>query len=175
VVVQRGFRTTSLTRTLFDLSRRLRLVEAVVVADMALDAGLIRKSGLSSWVDSRKGTQGVRAARRVLELAEAGSESPMETRLRMLLVLNGLPRPEVQVNIRDDDGVFLGRPDLYYPEHRLGLEYDGEFHRLSLVEDNRRQNRLLAAGIRLLRFSASDVLRHPDSVVAQVRDMLIKR
>ncbi len=93
----------------------------------------------------------------------------------MLLVLNGLPRPQVQVNIRDDDGVFLGRPDLYYPEHRLGLEYDGEFHRLSLVEDNRRQNRLLAAGIRLLRFSASDVLRHPDSVVAQVRDMLIKR
>jgi hypothetical protein len=175
VVVRRGFRTTSLTRTLFDLSRRLRLVEAVVVADMALHAGLIRKSGLSSWVDSRKGTQGVRAARRVLELAEAGSESPMETRLRMLLVLNGLPRPEVQVNIRDDDGVFLGRPDLYYPEHRLGLEYDGEFHRLSLVEDNRRQNRLLAAGIRLLRFSASDVLRHPDSVVAQVRDMLIKR
>ena len=175
VVVRRGFRATSLTRTLFDLSRRLRLVEAVVIADMALHAGLIRKTALSSWVDSRKGRQGVLAARGVLELVEAGSESPMETRLRMLLVLNGLPRPEVQIDIRDDNGVSLGRPDLYYREHRLGLEYDGEFHRLSLVEDNRRQNRLLAAGIRLLRFSASDVLRHPDSVVAQVRDMLIKR
>jgi very-short-patch-repair endonuclease len=99
----------------------------------------------------------------------------METRLRMLLVLNGLPRPEVQVTIRDDRGSFLGRPDLYYREHRLGLEYDGETHRASLVEDNRRQNRLLMAGIRLLRFTAADVLRRPDRVLAQVRDLLLKR
>ena len=98
----------------------------------------------------------------------------METRLRMLLVLNGLPRPGVQVTLRDEKGGFLGRPDLYYPEHRLGIEYDGETHRVSLVQDNRRQNRLLMAGIRLLRFTAADVLRGPDSVVAQVRDMLLR-
>ena len=98
----------------------------------------------------------------------------METRLRMLLVLNGLPRPGVQVPIRDEKGGFVGRPDLYYPEHRLGLEYDGETHRTSLVADNQRQNRLQVAGISLLRFTASDVLRRPDSVLAQVRDMLRK-
>jgi len=175
IVVRRGFRTTSLMRALFDLSRRLSVVEAVVIADMALHAGLVDRSDFDKWVDSRKGRQGVRAARRVLGLAEAGAESPMETRLRMLLVLNGLPAPEVQVTIRDDAGAFLGRPDLYYREHRLGIEYDGEFHRLSLVEDNRRQNRLLSAGIRLLRFTASDVLRRPAGVLAQVRDMVIKR
>ena len=99
----------------------------------------------------------------------------METRLRMLLVLNGLPRPEVQVTIRDRSGGFVGRPDLYYSDHRLGLEYDGGTHRVSLVDDNRRQNRLLTAGVRLLRFTSSDVLRHPEGVLAQVRDMLIKR
>jgi hypothetical protein len=130
-----------------------------VVADLALHAG-------------RKGVQ---QARRVLELAEAGSESPMESRLRMLLVLNGLPRPEVQVSLHDKGGSFLGRPDLYYREQRLGLEYDGETQRASLGEDNRRQNRLLMAGIRLLRFTAADVLRRPDSVLAQVRDLLLKR
>jgi hypothetical protein len=175
VVVRRGFRTTSPVRTLFELSRRLRLTEAVVIADMALHPRLVDKIELSNWIESRKGQQGVCGARRVLEFAEAAVESPMETRLRMLLVLNGLPRPEVQVKLHDEGGVFVGRTDLYYRERKLALEYDGEFHRLSLVEDNRRQNRLLAAGIRLLRFSASDVLRHPDSVVAQVRDMLIKR
>jgi hypothetical protein len=90
----------------------------------------------------------------------------------MLLVQNGLPRPEVQVTIRDDGGSFLGRPDLYYREQRLGLEYDGETHRASLVEDNRRQNRLLLAEVRLLRFTASDVLRRPNSVIAQVRNAL---
>ena len=175
VVVRRGFRTTSPARTIFDLSRQLSLVEAVVLADMALHAGLIDRTQLSDWIDSRKGKQGVRAARRVLELAEARAESPMETRLRMLLVLNGLPRPEVQVTLRDESGAFLGRPDLYYREHRLGLEYDGETHRTSLVEDNRRQNRLLMSGIKLLRFTAADVLRRPAGVLAQVRDMVIKR
>lgn len=175
VVVRRGFRTTTPARTLFEISRRLRLTEAVVIADMALHARSVGRIELGNWIESRKGRQGVCAARRVLEFAEAAAESPMETRLRMLLVLNGLPRPEVQVNIHDDGGDFLGRTDLYYRKHKLAIEYDGEFHRLSLVEDNRRQNRLLTAGIRLLRFTASDVLRHPASVLAQVRDMLIKR
>lgn len=175
VVMRRGFRTTSLLRTLFDLSRQLSLVEAVVVADMALHGGLVHHTELSDWITRRAGRKGIRAARRVLELAETGAESPMETRLRMLLVLNGLPRPEVQVTLRDEAGSFLGRPDLYYRGYLLGLEYDGETHRVSLVEDNRRQNRLLMAGIRLLRFTAGDVLRRPDSVLAQVRGMLLKR
>ena len=96
----------------------------------------------------------------------------METRLRLLLVLAGLPRPEVQVPLEDGRGRFLGRPDLYYPGERLGLEYDGGTHRASLAEDNRRQNRLLSAGFRLLRFTAGDVLRTPDLVVAQVRAAL---
>ncbi len=173
VGLQRGFRTTSLARTLWDLSRSLSLVETVVVTDMALHENLISHSTLSEWVDRNAGRKGIAKARRVLEFAEGGSESPMETRLRMLLVLNGLPRPEVQVTIRDDKGSFLGRPDLYYSEHRLGLEYDGEAHRASLVEDNRRQNRLLLAGVRLLRFTGADVLHRPDSVVIQVRNALL--
>jgi very-short-patch-repair endonuclease len=107
-----------------------------------------------------------------LEFAEAAAESPMETRLRMLLVLNGLHRPEVQATVRDETGSFVGRPDLYYRDHRLGLEYDGETHRASLVEDNRRQNRLLLADVRLLRFTAADVLRRPDTVVTDVRNAL---
>lgn len=172
VVARRGFRTTSLLRTLSDLRQRLSLVEAVVVTDMALHAGLITYGELREWVDSHAGRKGVSRARRVLELASAGSESPMETRLRMLLLLNGLPRAEVQVSVCDELGSFVGRPDLYYPEHRLGLEYDGETHRVSLAEDNRRQNRLLLAGVRLLRFTAADVLRRPDSVVTEVRNAL---
>ena len=47
VVVRNGFRTTSLLRTLSDLSRRLSLVEAVVITDMALHADLIHRVDLS--------------------------------------------------------------------------------------------------------------------------------
>jgi very-short-patch-repair endonuclease len=110
--------------------------------------------------------------RRVIELVEPKAESAMESRLRMLLVLAGLPRPHAQVAIHDERGHFAGRPDLYYDRHHLGIEYDGAVHRDSLAKDNRRQNRLLNAGVRLLRFTAPDVLGDPDSVVAQVRALL---
>jgi very-short-patch-repair endonuclease len=172
VEFKRGFRTTSLLRTMFDLSWKLSLVEAVVVADLALHAGMVRHAELTEWIECRAGVKGVKSARRVLELADPAAESPMETRLRLLLVLGGLPRPQAQVRVHDDQGRFLGRPDLYYPDHRLGLEYDGGTHRTSLAEDNRRQNRLLAAGVRLLRFTAGDVVNSPDAVVMQVRGML---
>jgi very-short-patch-repair endonuclease len=172
VEFKRGFRTTSLLRTIFDLSWRLSLVEAVIVADMAFHAGMVRHTALTEWIECRAGAKGVKSARRVLELADPAAESPMETRLRLLLVLGGLPRPQAQVRLHDDEGRFIGRPDLYYPEHRLGIEYDGGTHRTNLAEDNRRQNRLLAAGVRLLRFTAGDLLNSPDGVVMQVRGML---
>ena len=107
------------------------------------------------------------------KLAEPATESPMETRLRLLLVLEGLPRPQVQISLHDDKGHFIGRPDLYYPSHRLALEYDGASHRETMTADHRRQNRLLNAGYRLLRFTAADVLSTPDSVVLLVRQALV--
>jgi very-short-patch-repair endonuclease len=96
----------------------------------------------------------------------------METRLRLLLVLARLPRPLAQISLRDEDGQFVGRPDFFYPLHRLALEYDGSIHRENLTGDNRRQNRIVNAGYRLLRFTAADVLSAPDSVVALVRRAL---
>ena len=96
----------------------------------------------------------------------------MESRLRLGLVLAGLPRPEAQVELCDDSGRFLGGVDLFYRASRLAIEYDGATHRESLIDDNRRQNLLLNAGYRLLRFTAPDVMKFPDSVVAQIRAIL---
>ena len=155
-----GWRATSITRTLNDLSRRLSVTEAVVIVDMALHSRIVDSAALNP---------------RVASFAEPATESPMESRLRMLLVLGGLPRPRVQVPLFDSRGLFVGRPDLYYPDHRLAIEYDGTMHRDRLVEDNRRQNRLISEGVRLLRFTAGDVLRTPETVVSQVRTMLVLR
>src|SRR6202165_4945007 len=96
----------------------------------------------------------------------------METRLRWLLIQAGLPQPEVQTNLRDDASQFVARADRYYPAARLVLEYDGGNHRDRLVEDNRRQNLLINAGFRLLRFTAADIHNRPDVVEAQVRGAL---
>ena len=165
-------RTTSRTRTIADLGRRLPLVEAVVVLDTALHRRITGIEQLKLWVDTHPGYHGIRQLRRAVELANPAAESPMETRLRLLLMSNGLPRPVVQMSLYDGTGAFIARPDLYYPRDRLAIEYDGATHRTSLAADNRRQNRLLEAGYRLLRFTAGDILRTPASVVGQVQRAL---
>jgi very-short-patch-repair endonuclease len=96
----------------------------------------------------------------------------METRLRWLLLEAGLPRPEVQADVQDADQQFVGRADLFYSVARLVIEYDGTNHRDRLVEDNRRQNALIKAGFRILRYTSSDVHRRPEAIVTQVRRAL---
>jgi very-short-patch-repair endonuclease len=167
-VVRRGQRATSVVRTLVDVGRRLPLVEAVAALDMALHKVLLESDDLRSWASAHPRYRGIARLRRAIELAEPATESVMETRLRLLLVMARLPRPQAQVPLFDLGGHFLGRPDFYYPLHRLALEYDGAGHRENLTGDNRRQNRLVDAGYRLLRFTAADVLSAPDSVVTLV-------
>jgi very-short-patch-repair endonuclease len=72
----------------------------------------------------------------------------METRLRWVLLQADLPRPEVQTDLHDPDGRFVGRADLYFPAARLIVEYDGGNHRERLASDDRRQNLLMNAGFR---------------------------
>jgi very-short-patch-repair endonuclease len=141
---------------------------------MFLRSRLVKIAELRSYVMDHPGAKGVARVRRVVELAEPTTESAMETRLRMLLVLAGLPRPEVQVSIRDEAGFVIGRPDLLYRVQRLAIEYDGDNHRDRLVDDNRRQNGLVDAGFQFLRFTASDVYGTPDKVVLLVRHAVSK-
>lgn len=163
---------TSALRTCFDLAARLSLQDAVVALDRALAAGLVDPPTLEEFVAERAGAHGVVRARRAIALAEPRSESPMETRLRLLLELSGLPRPRAQVDLLTASGQFVARVDLFYPEPGLAIEYDGENHRNRLVEDNRRQNRLLEIGVRLLRYTGPDLRTRATSVVTEVRAAL---
>lgn len=129
-----------------DLGKRLSRVEFLVLADQALRLGLGR-----------------------FDASAEPAESPMETRLRCLLINAGLPKPEVQSDLYGADGEFLARADLYYPSAQLVIEFDGGNHRDRLVGDDRRQNRLMRAGYRILRFTSADVYGRPESVVADVR------
>jgi uncharacterized protein DUF559 len=148
-VTVRGLRATTVARTFRDLKRRLTAIEHLVMADQALRLGLGR---FDPWAEP--------------------AESPMETRLRWILLQAGMPRPEVQTNLHDTNGRFVGRADLYYPRARLVIEFDGMNHRDRLVEDDRRQNALVNAGFRLLRFTTADLNQRPDAIVALVRRAL---
>jgi hypothetical protein len=175
IIVRRGLPTASALRTVVDLGGEDPLTEGVVAADMFLRSQLVKIPELRIYVREHPGTRGIARLRRVVDLAEPKTESPMETRLRLLLVLAGLPRPEVQISLRDSEGRPLGRPDLLYRVERLAIEYDGGNHRDRLIEDDRRQNGLVRAGFRLLRFTAPDVYKTPDATVMQVRQELVRR
>ena len=89
LVNAKGFRVTSIVRTVGEVCCRLSLVEAVVIADMALNRRLVRLEQLASWAAANPGQRGARTFRRALGYADRGAASPMETRLRMLLILAG--------------------------------------------------------------------------------------
>jgi very-short-patch-repair endonuclease len=169
IVLRRGLPATSPLRTVVDLGSRDSLTECVVAADLALRAGLVTVTELREYVGGHPGGKGMAQLRRVIDLAEPKAESAMETRLRLILLLAGLPRPEVQVPIHDAQGRFLGRPDLLYRAARLAIEYVGENHRHRLVDLNRRQTRLILSGLMMLRFTAADVYETPTAVAMQVR------
>jgi hypothetical protein len=112
-VLVRGLRATSLLRTLSDLCLQWPAVEALIAIDMAIAAGLTDAAVLGRYTEATKGRAGTRPLRE-LALEAAPAESPMETRLRWLLIQAGLPRPEVQANLYDGEKRFVGRADLLY-------------------------------------------------------------
>jgi very-short-patch-repair endonuclease len=169
VVTKRGLRAAGLLRTLCQLCLRWPALEALVAIDMALHKGLTSAPTLQ--MEGGRHRPGAGRLRSLAQFA-APAESPMETRLRWLLIEARLPRPEVQTSLRDGAARFVGRADLYYPQANLVLEYDGGNHRERLVEDDQRQNLLVNAGYQVLRFTAADIYKHADVTVAQVRAAL---
>src|SRR5579864_1175276 len=106
-----GLPMTSRSRTLADLGRRLPMIDAVAVLDMALHARLVSVEQLKLWAWTNHHYRGVAGLLGAVDLADAAAESPMETRLRLLLISSGQPRPRLQVPLRDQGGTFVARPD----------------------------------------------------------------
>ncbi|WP_345377804.1 endonuclease domain-containing protein [Pseudonocardia yuanmonensis] len=175
----RGVLVTGRERTAWDLARRLDLVEAVVAVDAlarpARPGGPLRfepAALLDRWA-ANPGARGVRRLDRVVALAAPRAESPMETRLRLVLVLGELPPPVVQYVLCAADGRVVARLDLAYPQARLALEYDGGDH--DDVLDRERDLRTGALGWHTMRFRAADILRRPERTLALVREQLAHR
>jgi hypothetical protein len=166
-----GLPVTSPLRTAFDLARGRDLPAAVVGVDALLHRRVVRPAALAAYVEEHAGWQGINAARRAIGLARPDVESPMESRLRLIPVLGGLPEPVTQYEVFDNAGHLVARLDLAYPRHRVGLEYDGDHHRErdTFRRDAVRSNRLTLLGWTVLRFTADDVLRNRDRVLAQIR------
>jgi len=122
-----GLRISSPAQTFIDLATELSLVDLVVLGDSLVRRGRTTPRLLVEAATDWKG-KGCRAARRAAGLVRAGVDSPMETRLRLLMVFAGLPEPVVNHIVYDAKGTVSKRFDLSYPELMLIIEYDGRHH-----------------------------------------------
>lgn len=151
------------------LGRPLR--RGVADLDAAVRAGLVDLDQLRATV-ARRHDKGIELARQAADLADPRAESPPESEVRVLLVLNGL-RPVPQYEITDQRG-FVARVDLALPEHRVAVEYDGAWHAEpgQLARDRQRLNRIQAAGWRVVSITAAQLRGDPAAVIGAVRAAL---
>ncbi|MFG3576701.1 endonuclease domain-containing protein [Micromonospora chersina] len=172
-----GLPVTTALRTAFDLGRQAPRVDALVGVEALLHRRVVKLPALRAYAAERAGWPGLPLLREVLALAEPLSESPMETRLRLLLLDAGLGPLTAQHDVHDARGRFIARVDLAWPALRVAVEYDGDHHRerAHFRQDIARLNALRAAGWLVVRFTADDVLRHPRATVALVRQALRER
>ncbi len=120
----RGMRATTATRTAFDIGRGLPVARAVPILDALLNATGIKPADVIAVADRHPGSRGIRRLRAALELADGGAESPQETRVRLLLVAAGLPKPETQIEFLQ----LRIRVDMGWREWQVAVEYDGIQH-----------------------------------------------
>lgn len=169
----KGVAVTTALRTVLDCARTLPLVQAVAVTDSALRCGLDLIE-LRAGVDSTIG-RGAAKVRRVAAMVDPRAGSVLESVLRVLLVLAGLPPSHSQFVVRDPEARLVAVADFAYDLQRLLVEGDGfEFHRerQDYRRDRRKANAFLVSGWTLLRFSWEDVMGSPEYVVETVRAAL---
>jgi hypothetical protein len=169
--VQRaGVWCTPPARTACDVGRLAVPIDVLASLDAALRVRACTREQLLAACSRQRGLRGVALVRRLVPVADARAESPMESRMRWRFIEGGLPAPDLQVEV--GDGPRLHRLDTGWREYRLGAEFDGlEAHmtRQQLAADRDRHNWLTERDWRLLHFTALDVYRRWEPMVAAVR------
>jgi very-short-patch-repair endonuclease len=168
--VVRGMRCTTPARTAFDIGRTLEADQAIPILDALMNATRVKPQDVIALADARPNYRGVRRLRVAMQLADAGAESPQETRVRLLLCRAGLPKPETQIEFRDRYGAPFIRVDMGWRKWLVAVEYDGVQHwadRRQRSWDIDRIAILEAKGWTVVRVSA-EMLERPDVVIARV-------
>ena len=150
-------------------------VDLVVVGDRFVKLKRCTPQQLVSFCESWAGYFR-RKAVYCATLVRAGVDSQMENRLRLLIVLGGLPEPEVNFKLRRADGSIRRRFDLSYPSVRLVIEYDGRQHAEDADQwqiDIERREELDDENWRLLIVTRKGIYDRPLDTLLRVRDKLI--
>lgn len=149
--------------TAVEIARQLRRPRALAALDAALHSSTCTRAELENAVREQKGRRGIVQVRELLEYADGRAESGMESEARLVMIDYGLPRPELQYEIRALDGT-VHRVDFAWPEQRVVAEYESiDWHsgRLELIRDKKRYADFQDLGLTVIPIVVDDVRREP--------------
>ena len=161
-------------RAAFDLGRHLRRGDAIARMDALMRNQVFSAEDVLILAKRYPGARGLRQLADLLPLVDGGAASPQETRLRLLYVDAGLPRPTTQVPVFDGWRA-VRILDLGWEEFRVGSEYDGDVHRTdrrAYVKDVR-----LRAVVESVGWAVAHVIKEDrdDEIVGRATRLLLSR
>ncbi len=175
IVIVDGVPVTSPARTALDLGCWHPIMSGVAAIDALARATEVKAADVELLASRYPGRRGIARAREAISLFDAGSQSPKETWLRLVLVRAGLPRPQTQIPVRDELGRAVAYLDMGWEQPKVAVEYDGDQHRSDRSQyswDIRRLEWLQHLGWIAIRVVAGD---RPAEIVRRVNAALSSR
>lgn len=168
--------------TVLDADDLVALGDAIVTElprpGLLTDSALATIGDLEAAMRSHAGRRGAKAMMAALGSIRTGPLSRTESLLRLILLRAGFPEPLLNVDVLDGDGRVVAIPDLSWPDAKLVVEYEGDYHRRSRTKfrsDITRGERYADAGWFQLRAHAEDVFGDPDPFCGRLLRRMVDR
>lgn len=170
-----GLRIASARETWCQLATVLGLEDLIIAGESLLAKNRVAPLRIGDLAAAVQAGDRPRQAllERALPLMREGSRSAKETETRRILVLAGLPEPEINGDVFDDSGEWVAECDLVYRAWKVVVEYEGldHFTKRQGRKDVRKYERLRELGWTVVRVVQED-LEAPQTLVARVRKAL---
>jgi hypothetical protein len=171
-------------RAAWEVACRSSLEGGVVTADSALHQMPELKDALDELHDDFALFPGSVKGRTVIRLADGRSDSPGESVTRVQYYRYGIPIPDLQFDVLDDQARLIGTADFYWDDFRHLGEFDGKIKYQKLpragespsdcvFREKRREDAMRADSRGMSRFVWSDVMpRNARRTMTQLRAAL---
>jgi very-short-patch-repair endonuclease len=164
----RGVPVTSVARTICDMAATEPPNEVESAFQEAQYRRILTPGAVAAVLKREPRRRGARVIRALIDNPSL-TRSERERALNRLLTQAQLPKPLTNVRLH---GYLV---DVYWPEHRLVLEFDGwqaHGHRGAFEGDRKRDQVMLANGVRAMRVTDRHLVHEPVALVARIAQAL---